>query len=40
VAVGDAWYRGIVQSEIAPLIQENWFDNEKKVDEQRVALLG
>jgi len=39
-AVGDAWYRGVVQSEIAPLIQEYWFDDEKKVDEQRAALLA
>ena len=40
VAAGDAWYRGVVQSEIAPLIQEYWFDDDKKVDEQRAALLA
>ena len=36
---GDRWYERIVSHEIVPLIQEYWFDDEKKVDEQRKALL-
>ena len=36
----DAWYRRVVQSEIVPLLQEYWFDDDKKVDEQRAALLA
>lgn len=40
-AVADeSWYRRVVQSEIVPLIQEYWFDDDKKVDEQRAALLA
>lgn len=35
----DDWYRRVVESEIMPLIQEYWFDNEQKVKEQRSALL-
>ncbi len=34
------WYRRVVESEIVPLIQEYWFDNEQKVKEQRSALLA
>ena len=37
--LGDGWYERIVSHEIVPLIQEYWFDDEKKVDEQRKALL-
>ena len=33
------WYRRVIESEIVPLIQEYWFDNEQKVKEQRSALL-
>jgi 5-methylcytosine-specific restriction enzyme B len=36
----EAWYRRVVQSEIVPLLQEYWFDDDKKVDEQRAALLA
>src|SRR5260370_928828 len=36
----DDWYRRVVESEIVPLIQEYWFDNEQKVKEQRSALLA
>lgn len=36
----ESWYRRVVQSEIGPLIQEYWFDDDKKVDEQRAALLA
>jgi 5-methylcytosine-specific restriction protein B len=36
----DAWYRRVVESEIVPLIQEYWFDNEQKVKDQRTALLA
>lgn len=35
----DDWYRRVIESEIAPLIQEYWFDNEQKVKEQCAALL-
>lgn len=34
------WYRRVVESEIVPLIQEYWFDDEKKVEELRSALLA
>ena len=36
----DGWYRRVIESEIVPLIQEYWFDNEQKVKEQRMALLA
>lgn len=36
----DAWYRRVIESEIVPLIQEYWFDNEQKVKDQRTALLA
>ena len=36
----DDWYRRVIESEIVPLIQEYWFDNEQKVKEQRSALLA
>ena len=36
----DGWYRRVIESEIAPLVQEYWFDNEQKVKEQRLALLA
>jgi len=35
----DDWYRRVIESEIVPLIQEYWFDNEQKVKEQRSTLL-
>lgn len=34
------WYRRVIESEIVPLIQEYWFDNDQKVKEQRSALLA
>jgi 5-methylcytosine-specific restriction protein B len=34
------WYRRVVESEIVPLIQEYWFDNEQRIKEQRSALLA
>jgi hypothetical protein len=34
------WYRRVINTEILPLIQEYWFDNEQKVKEQRSALLA
>jgi 5-methylcytosine-specific restriction enzyme B len=37
---GNDWYHRIIESEIMPLIQEYWFDNEQKVKEQRSALLA
>jgi MoxR-like ATPase len=36
----DEWYRRVIESEIVPLIQEYWFDNEQKVNEQRLTLLA
>ncbi len=36
----DDWYRRVIESEIMPLIQEYWFDNEQKVKEQRSVLLA
>jgi len=36
----EGWYRRVVESEIIPLIQEYWFDNEKTFSEQRDALLA
>jgi 5-methylcytosine-specific restriction protein B len=36
----EQWYHRVIESEIAPLIQEYWFDNEQKVKEQRSALLA
>jgi 5-methylcytosine-specific restriction protein B len=40
VTADENWYRRVVESEIVPLIQEYWFDDEKKVDEHRKALLS
>jgi 5-methylcytosine-specific restriction enzyme B len=34
------WFRRVVRSEIVPLIEEYWFDDEKKVKEQQTALLS
>jgi MoxR-like ATPase len=36
----EEWYRRVIESEIVPLIQEYWFDNEQKVKDQRAALLS
>ena len=36
----EMWYRRVVESEILPLIEEYWFDNEPKVKEHRSALLA
>ena len=33
------WYRRVIESEIVPLIQEYWFDDEQKVKDLRTALL-
>ncbi|MCL4298454.1 MAG: AAA family ATPase [Anaerolineae bacterium] len=34
------WYQGIVRTEIVPLLQEYWFDNQKKADEAERRLLA
>jgi 5-methylcytosine-specific restriction enzyme B len=39
-AADENWYRRVVQSEIVPLLQEYWFDDEKRVEQQRAALLS
>jgi 5-methylcytosine-specific restriction protein B len=36
----EGWYRRVIESEILPLIQEYWFDNEHKVKDQRSVLLA
>lgn len=36
----DGWYRRVIESEIVPLIQEYWFDNEEQVKKQRGLLLA
>lgn len=35
----DAWYRGIVQTEIAPLLKEYWYDNPQRADEAIKKLM-
>lgn len=40
ISLDEAWYRRVIESEIVPLIQEYWFDNEQKVKEQWSALLA
>jgi 5-methylcytosine-specific restriction protein B len=40
IKADDDWYRRVIESEIVPLLQEYWFDNEQKVKEQRSALLA
>lgn len=39
VTPDESWYRRIIDSEIIPLIQEYWFDDDKKVGELRAGLL-
>ena len=36
--IDDEWVRGVVEYEIIPLIEEYWFDNDKKLDEWTKAL--
>jgi 5-methylcytosine-specific restriction protein B len=33
------WYRGVVRTEIVPLLKEYWFDNPKKAEEAEKRLL-
>ena len=35
----DGWYRNIVETEIQPLLEEYWFDDLKKADDEVVKLL-
>lgn len=35
-----AWYRRIVQTELAPLLREYWFDNRARADDEIARLLG
>ena len=37
--IDDEWVRGVVEYEIIPLIEEYWFDDNKKVDEWTKALI-
>lgn len=34
------WYRGIVRTEIIPLLKEYWFDNSKKSEDAERGLLA
>ena len=36
----DAWFRRVVDPEIVPLLQEYWLDDDRKVRQQREALLS
>ena len=36
----DAWFQRVVDSDIVPLLQEYWLDDDKKVQQQRDALLS
>lgn len=36
--IDDAWVRNVIEYEIIPLIEEYWFDDDKKVDEWTKAL--
>ena len=38
--LGRDWYKGIVRTEIIPLIKEYWFDNPRKVQEAEKRLLA
>ncbi|HEX7860260.1 MAG TPA: AAA family ATPase [Verrucomicrobiae bacterium] len=40
VRLDDAWYRRVIESEIVPLLEEYWFDDEQKVKQQHEALLA
>lgn len=40
IRADELWYRRVVESEIVPLIQEYWFDNEQKVNDHRALLLA
>jgi len=35
----ETWYKWVIETEIVPLLKEYWFDNPKKVDENRQELL-
>ena len=37
---GLAWYEGIIEAEIVPLLEEYWFDQPTKVDQWRARLLA
>lgn len=36
---GYGWFRGVVETEIMPLLEEYWYDQPDKVEDARVALL-
>jgi 5-methylcytosine-specific restriction enzyme B len=38
--LNEAWYRGVVQTEIAPLLKEYWFDNPQRADDAIKKLLN
>ncbi len=40
MTLDEDWYRRVVKCEIVPLIEEYWFDNDKKVEELRSRLLA
>ena len=39
VVPDEAWYRGVVKGEIEPLLEEYWFDNPDKAEEEANKLL-
>ena len=38
-ALDDTWYEAVVETEIAPLLREYWFDQPNRVDEHLATLL-
>ena len=40
VTLDDDWYREIIESEIAPLLREYWFDNPSEAERWRQVLLS
>ena len=39
-SLDDEWYQQIVETEIAPLLEEYWFDNPTEAQRWREDLLG
>ena len=36
----EQWYRGIIETEVVPLLKEYWFDSQSRVDDWRDRLLA
>jgi 5-methylcytosine-specific restriction protein B len=39
-ALDEKWYRRIISTEIVPLLEEYWFDNQTRADEWRDRLMA